>query len=49
MVGDDELCGHFEAAFGTQTDQFSGCFHVDVVSADAEPQQCPRGRRGPPG
>lgn len=37
-VGDDELSGHFSAAFGTQTDQFEGCFHVDVVSTDAAQQ-----------
>jgi hypothetical protein len=36
-VADDELSGHFEAAFGTLTDEFSGCFHVDVVSADVGP------------
>ncbi len=34
MVADDELSGHFEAAFGTLTDEFQGCFHVDVVSTD---------------
>jgi hypothetical protein len=31
VVADDELAGHFEAAFGAPTDQFEGCFHVDVI------------------
>lgn len=35
VVRDDELAGHFEAAFGSTTDQFVGCFHVDVH--DGEP------------
>jgi hypothetical protein len=34
-VSDEELSGHFRAAFGTLTDKFQGCFHVDVVSTDA--------------
>jgi hypothetical protein len=35
VVTDDELAGHFEAAFGTTTDQFAGCFHVDILSGEA--------------
>ncbi len=31
VVDEGELAGHFEAAFGTTTDQFVGCFHVDVL------------------
>lgn len=38
MVADDELSGHFEASFGTLTDEFQGCFHVDVLSTDAAQQ-----------
>lgn len=37
-VADDELSGHFRAAFGTLTDRFQGCFHVDVVSTDVAPE-----------
>jgi hypothetical protein len=33
VVDDDQLAGHFEAAFGSQTDQFIGCFNVDVIES----------------
>lgn len=36
VVSDDELSGHFEAAFGTTSDHFVGCFHVDVLPREAD-------------
>lgn len=33
---DEQLAGHFEASFGTPTDQFIGCFNVDVLETSAQ-------------
>jgi hypothetical protein len=38
LVAEDQLAGHFEAAFGTLTDQFEGCFHVDISRTAIAPQ-----------
>jgi len=33
LVAEEQLSGHFEAAFGTLADEFNGCFHVDLLQA----------------
>jgi hypothetical protein len=35
-AGDGELAGGFEAALGSATDEFQGCFHVDLPPRDAQ-------------
>ena len=37
VVDEEQLAGHFEATFGTPTDQFIGCFNVDVLETATEP------------